>query len=501
MRRAVLMILTGLALLTTTPQADAQTVTTSSLPYTTPFRGATTFQTAGLPAATVVGYTRVQPSSSTTPSGLVYLQSRQNNVLVAEAGVPGTTGLLSGRIYVEFNGSINTAIVFANPNPSAVAISISLTDQSGNDLGSPGLVLNANVQTAKFVSEAPFGVRSGFAGTLTFTATAPIAVVALRTLVNEQSQFLFTPETVTPIPTSLSLGTQIIPHFADAGGWRTKVILVNPTDQTISGVVQFFGEGTATIPATPLILNVNGAVNSSFAYSIRPRSSASFDTLGPNSIATQVGSIQITPAGGTTAPASFAVLSFVSNGVTVSQTTVETQVPALALRSFVEFDSKTPVPGATQDALAIANTSVTPATVNFELLNGDGTTTGLTASITVPGFGHASIFVHELFPSFVLPPQEELPVRGVIRITSFSSIAVANFRTHFNELGNFLMTSTVTTNEGSPSTNAELFFPQILDGGGFATQFVLFSGVADQATTGTLRFVSQNGQALSLSFP
>jgi hypothetical protein len=479
MRRAVLMILTGLALLTTTPQADAQTVTTSSLPYTTPFRGATTFQTAGLPAATVVGYTRVQPSSSTTPSGLVYLQSRQNNVLVAEAGVPGTTGLLSGRIYVEFNGSINTAIVFANPNPSAVAISISLTDQSGNDLGSPGLVLNANVQTAKFVSEAPFGVRSGFAGTLTFTATAPIAVVALRTLVNEQSQFLFTPETVTPIPTSLSLGTQIIPHFADAGGWRTKVILVNPTDQTISGVVQFFGEGTATIPATPLILNVNGAVNSSFAYSIRPRS----------------------PAGGTTAPASFAVLSFVSNGVTVSQTTVETQVPALALRSFVEFDSKTPVPGATQDALAIANTSVTPATVNFELLNGDGTTTGLTASITVPGFGHASIFVHELFPSFVLPPQEELPVRGVIRITSFSSIAVANFRTHFNELGNFLMTSTVTTNESSPSTNAELFFPQILDGGGFATQFVLFSGVADQATTGTLRFVSQNGQALSLSFP
>jgi hypothetical protein len=499
MRRAILMTLTGLALLTSTPRADAQTIA-NSLPYATAFRGATTFQTAGLPAATVVGYGRVQPASSTTPSGLVYLESRENNVLIAEAGVQGTTGLLSGRIYVEFNGSINTAIAIANPNPSAVAVSISLTDQSGNDLGSPGLVLNPNVQTAKFVSEAPFSVRSGFAGTLTFTATAPIAVMALRTLVNEQSQFLFTPETVTPIPTSLSLGTLIIPHFADAGGWRTRLVLVNPTDQTISGAVQFFGEGTTTVPATPLTLNVNGVVNSSFGYSIRPRSSTSFDTLGPVSSATRVGSIQITPAGGTTAPASFAVLSFVSNGVTVSQTTIEMQTPGTALRSFVELNSTQAVPGVTQDALAIANSSVTPATVNFELFNGDGTSTGLTASITVPGFGHASIFVHELFPTINLTLQD-VPFRGLIRITSFSSIAVANFRTHFNELGNFLMTSTVTTNESSPSTNAELFFPQILDGGGFSTQFVLFSGVADQATTGTLRFVSQNGQALSLSFP
>jgi hypothetical protein len=167
----------------------------------------------------------------------------------------------------------------------------------------------------------------------------------------------------------------------------------------------------------------------------------------------------------------------------------------------VEIDSTQAVPGATQDALAIANSSVTPATVNFELFNGDGTSTGLTASITVPGLGHAGIFVHQLFPTMNLTLQEDVPFRGLIRITSFSTIAVANFRTHINELGNFLMTSTVTTNEGSPSTTAELFFPQILDGGGFATQFVLFSGVADQATTGTLRFVSQNGQALSLSFP
>jgi hypothetical protein len=499
MRRAILMTITGLALLTTNRDADAQVVTTASLPYATPFHGSTTFQTIGTPATTVVGYARVQPSSSTTPAGLVYLQSRQNDVLVAETGVPGANTLLSGRTFIEFNGTINTALAFANPNPAPVIVSLGITDQFGNDLGVNGFTLAANEQIARFVTEAPFNVRASFAGTMTFTATAPIAVVALRTLVNEQSQFLFTTETVTPLPTPLSLGTQIIPHFADAGGWRTRLTLVNPTDQTINGTVQFFGEGTATVPATPLTLNVSGVVNSSFGYSIRPRSSASLETLGSPLIATRVGSIQITPAGGTTAPASFAILSFVNNGLTVSQTTVEPQASGIAFRSYVQFDSKKPIPGVTQDALAIANNSVTAATVNFELFNSNGTTTGFTASLTVPGFGHASIFVHELFPSLELPSADQLPFRGLIRITSFSSIFVVNFRTHFNELGNFLMTATTTTNESSPSTSAELLFPQTLDGGGFTTQFVLFSGVADQATTGTLRFIAQNGQALSLS--
>src|SRR5678815_2744720 len=118
MRRAVLITMTGLALLTTTSHANAQTLTTASVQYTTPFRGAASLQTAGLPAGTVVGYTRVQPSSSTTPAGQVFIQSRQNNVLIADTGLPGTTTLLSGRIYVEFNGSVNTAISFANPNPT-----------------------------------------------------------------------------------------------------------------------------------------------------------------------------------------------------------------------------------------------------------------------------------------------------------------------------------------------------------------------------------------------
>ena len=57
------------ALLTTAAHAIAQT-TTSSVPYSTPDHGGTVIETAGGTDRIVVVYGRVQPSSSTTPSGV-----------------------------------------------------------------------------------------------------------------------------------------------------------------------------------------------------------------------------------------------------------------------------------------------------------------------------------------------------------------------------------------------------------------------------------------------
>src|SRR5262249_55228190 len=150
----------------------------------------------------------------------------------------------------------------------------------------------------------------------------------------------------------------------------------------------------------------------------RARASTTFETSGPGT-ATQTGSIHITPTGGSSAPSAFALFSFFSNGATVTQATVETQVSATALRSYVEVNSTGPVPGAIQTAIAVANNSATASTVNLELRALDGSSTGLTASVIVPAFGHIANFVHELFPSLTV--SSGLPFRGLLRITSFSS--------------------------------------------------------------------------------
>jgi hypothetical protein len=477
--------------------AFAQTGTTSA-PYSTPDRGGAVIETAGGVNPAVVGYGRVQPASSTTPSGVAVLDLRQNGVLVTEAGVPETAPILSGRTYVEVGGPNNTGIAFANPASGQVTISFSFTDANGNDFGQNFFVLAGNTQTAKFLSEAPFRAPA-FTGTFTFNASAQVSVVALRTLVNERGEFLVTPQPVTPLPDVFSSSTAVLGHFADGGGWRTQLILVNTSDVTISGTVQFIDEGTATTAGAPVRLNVNGLVAASFPYSIRQRTSVRLDTQGAITAATQVGSVRITPDGGSIGPSASTVFSFSENGVTLSRASVQGQAAAFTFRTYVEINSAAAIPGAIQSAIAIANNSSTSATVNFELTGLDGFNTQVTASLVVPASGHASKFLREIFPTLSLPTSLSLPFRGILRASSSNLIVMVSLRVRYNERGDLLVTTIPATNEAAPSTTADLFFPQIVDRGGYSTQFILFSGVAGQRTTGALAFFGQNGQPLNLT--
>ena len=382
MRKGTMMTFAVVAALTTTMQLHAQF---NSVRYSIANFGANTIETVGdLNAAgrslTVIGYARVQPASSTTPAGVAIIGSRQNGVLINETGQLGVNAVFSGRTYAEVNGPINTGFAFANPNSFPVSISFALTDQFGSEFGPSAFTLDSGAQIARFLTEFPFNLRSPFAGTLTFSASAPVAVAALRTLINERGESLTTTQTVTPLPASISAGTILLPHFATGGGWRTKVILVNTTNNDVSGTAEFLGEGTATAEATPLTLTVNGATGAAFGYTIRARSSASLDALGALGLvqpAVQVGSVRITPASGSTSPSAFAVFSFSSHGVVVSQTTVEARPPSTAFRTYIEFNSTAPLAGSIQTGLAIANNSAAAGVVNFEVRTLDGQSTGL----------------------------------------------------------------------------------------------------------------------------
>src|SRR5437879_12546026 len=73
-----------------------------------------------------------------------------------------------------------------------------------------------------------------------------------------------------------------------------------------------------------------------------------------------------------------------------------------------------------------------------------------------------------------------LPVRGLLRITSASPIAVIGLRSRTNARGDFLIPTTppvAETNSSSP----ELFFPHFADAGVSPTQFILISHGASQS--------------------
>ena len=486
--------------------AFAQT-STSSVAFTTRDRGGVVVETAGGTGALTVGYGRVQPSSSTTPAGVAVFGLRQNGVLVSEAGVPGLFTVISGRTYAEASALTNTGVAFVNSIPSPINIIFNFTDQQGTDLGQGNFTLGANSQITKFITESPFRISGNFAGTLTFSASAPVAVIALRTFINERSEFLMTTQPVTSLPDFLSGSPFTMAHFAYGGGWKTSVILVNTSDAVLTGSVQFLSEGTATVAGAPISLSVNGVLAASFSYNLRARSSVKLETTAPAGAALQVGSVLVTPTVGTNSPAGFAVFSQFNNGATVSQATVQVQQPGNAFRSYVEVSCRVPAtvgcgvdpsptvpkPGQIQSALAISNSSSTAATLNLELTLLDGTPTGLTASVVVPPSGHVSRFIQELFPTL------SLPFRGIVRLSTGGQVSIVNERTRYNERVDLLITTMPVTSETSSSTSVDMFFPVVADGGGYSTQFILYSGITGQSTTGTLNFFSPSGQPLNVN--
>ena len=469
---------------------DAAATSTS---FTISDRSGRTLTTAGATGSTVVGYARIQPGSgSTTPSGVAIFGFRQDGVLVSEAGVPASPLIQSGRVYAEVGGVINTGLAIANPNDQSADISFFFNDLTGTNFGAGNLTLDANQQIAKFLDQDPFNSGSAVNGTFTFTSSVPVAVVALRGLTNERAEFLITTLPVAPLVAGTS-DTIYFPHFADGAGWTTQVILVNPTDDTITGMVEFMGEGSGTTSAVPVTLTLtSGQIGSEFAYAIAPRSSVRLQTSNPAG-ATSVGSVRVVRAAGSSSPSGVGVFSLASGGVTVAEAGVPALGTSSAFRMYAEVSGTPGTIGSLRSGVAITNGSATSTTAMFELTELDGTSTGLSASASVPPSGHIATFVDELFPTLTTPFQ------GVLRITSTTTnVAVVGLRARTNERGDFLITTTPPTDEAGVTTSDELLFPHLADIAGWTTQFVLFSGIAGQSSSGSMSFFSQAGQPLGL---
>jgi sugar lactone lactonase YvrE len=445
-------------------------------------RGGVSLQSSGTLPTTIVGYASVKPTgSSTTPGGLAIFGYRSNNTLVSEAGVPASPLIQSGRIYAEINAPVNTGLAIANPNPEPAVVSFFFTDSTGN-FGSGSITVAANGQIAKFLNEPPFNAPSSLSGTLTFNSSIPVAVVALRGLTNERSEFLITTLPVADLRASTQTGTIVFPNFADGGGWTTQIVLVNSTDSVLNGSIQFVDQS-----GQPASVTVNGLSSTNFTYSLIARTSQTFQTSDIDA-ATVSGSVRVIPAMNTTAPSGLAVFSFHnSDGITVSEAGVPAVPVGSAFRLYAEGAPSI------QTGFAVMNTSANDATITLELTKLDGSSMGLTGILTVRANGQSAVFLNQVQGLGSLPAT----FQGVVRLLSSSAISVIGLRGHYNERNDFLITTIPPVNEASPASNSPVFFPHIADSGGYTTQFIL---LGTRPSSGTIDFLSQSGTTWNATF-
>ncbi|HEY2382022.1 MAG TPA: NHL repeat-containing protein [Terriglobia bacterium] len=462
----------------------------TEIPFTLVDRGGTLLASTGTSATIQTGYAQIEATGSTPPAALAIFSDRAG-ALISETGILAAPALSSGRIYAEIDGPLQTGVAIANPNSQTATIRFFYTDAAGHDLGSGTATIGANQQIARFLDAEPFNTFGGgsFQGTFSFTSDVPVGAIAIRGLLNERGEFLMSALPVIDTSAATPMKTIVVPHFANGGGWTTQILLVNPGEGPLSGLVEFHDDAGNLTGVT-----IDGQSDNSFTYTIPPHSSRKLVPDGSGAAAV-TGSVRVVPADGAAAPVPLINFSYRPGGtLTVTQASVPS-VAGTALRVYVESDGTDGRPNSTQSAIAIANDGASENRVTLELTNLDGSKTGLPpdASVALPAFAHAARFLPEVFPG--LPN----PFKGVLRVSTPSQdVSVIGLRTRYNERGEFLITTTPPVSETAAARTEPLLVPHLPDGGGFATELILFSADPGQAVSGSIGLFQQSGEPFAV---
>jgi hypothetical protein len=382
--------------------------------------------------------------------------------------------ILSGRLYAEVAAPASVGVAFSNPNVQSVTVSFYFTDSSGTDRGAGAFTIGPNAQIARFLHEPPFNAPIGLTGSFTFSASAPVAAIAVLGLVNDRGIFMMPQVPVIDIDDT---GTPVVPYFAVGQTVTTDVVLVNMRNERAAGTFSFVGQGSSMLPAQPVEVTISEQNGTEFPYDIPPRSSRRFATQ-PRATTLRNGSIRVNAATGDPTPAAFAVVSN-TDTLIFNQQTIPGQRPATALRVMVQGDTTAFGGYATETRVFIVNPSPTPVSVTLSMTSRPGQ-----VFRTVPAQGQLETYPPELFniPEY----------RGMLRISSSSPVAaVGIWRDIRNATGEFVREA---FDDAVPP------FPQPvlphLVSSGYTTWITLVNTADSQASSGTIRFFSQTSDPI-----
>jgi hypothetical protein len=193
----------------------------------------------------------------------------------------------------------------------------------------------------------------------------------------------------------------------------------------------------------------------------------------------------LTPDSGTSTPVAAGVFGYNPGSILVTESGIPSTASTTHARIYVDLS------GGHDTGLAIANPESAEASITMTAYESDGTTAAATSngSLSIAANGHSAKFADQII--------SELPFEftGVLDITSSTPFAALTLRSLINQRDDFLLTTfpIADQNKTAPSP---IVFPQIADGGGYITQFILIG--AGGTSSVTLSFYDENGDALSI---
>jgi hypothetical protein len=193
----------------------------------------------------------------------------------------------------------------------------------------------------------------------------------------------------------------------------------------------------------------------------------------------------LTPDAGTATPLGAGVFGYNPGSCLVTESGIPAAVPTTHARIYVDLSA------GHDTGLAIANPTSTNASITITAFQSDGVTRigASQGPLQLSANGHSAFFADQIIAG--------LPAgfTGVLDIASSFPFAALTVRSLTNERPEFLLATfpVADVTVGAPSP---IVFPQIADGGGYVTQFILIG--AGRAASMTLNFYGENGKPLAV---
>ncbi len=466
--------------------------------------GAASYRSSGSADTTSVGFADIAVNSGDSPYGTAVFSFKQDGITVTEAGVPASPPTTHARIFIDYRIDVNaipgrddagkidvnTGICVVNYSDETAAVTYTLRSIDGTLITSGTGTIAPRNHFSRFIDQ--FGeIATGFElpdnfltetrfASLEISSDQLLSILALRMTANQRDKILYTTTPVADLAQPLSTDPVYFAQFADGGGYAASLILLNTSDALETGTLQLLDNDGAPLNITP----VGGTTASSFHYSILAGGVYLLRTDG-SPVDAKIGWVRLTPDEGTSTPVGSGVFDYNPGNVLQSESGVPAALATTHARVYVDLS------GNHNTGLAIANLESTPAEITINAFEKDGVTTAgtNTGPLELVANGHKAKFADELISG--------LPAgfTGVLDVSSTTPFAALTIRSLNNEDDKFLMTTFPVADVTRPAPSP-IVFPQIADGGGYRSEFILISPTGEASST--LSFFDESGNPMEL---
>jgi hypothetical protein len=301
------------------------------------------------------------------------------------------------------------------------------------------------------------------------------------------------PYTMRVLPNSGHLRVTVSPLTATVDYVRAFL----PADGVNGQVADTYTITYTTNCATP---NKPAPVSPSKWANVSAGGAATCRTAGGSGPA-QTGYAIITRDSGTT-PYGTAVFTYKQNGITIAEAGVPISPPTTSARIFIDYRSSVNALPGRGDAgiidintgIAVINYGAFTARVTYTLRNANGIAIA-TGKGTIAAGNHFAKFIDQLdevAKDFVFPPNLQFASLDIISDLPLSVLAL---RMTTNQRRDPLFTTIPLADMDQPLMNTPIYFPQIADGGGWATSLILLN-TSSSAENGVFEFLDNKGLPL-----